>query len=226
MAARWDASAQDLRHETVDRVRRRAEAGEQLDPWLHAQLAIEATAEGIDRAAAVRHARTVIAAANELATVGALTVPEAALVLAFADLAEEARRATDAWLTQAQRLGWPLAVMTGSTCGALSALYRGAISEAIASARGASTPGAEIRLAPIVVAFLIEALIERGETAAAVSELTDVAWITSYLNRGQPPRCYSLAVGYTPPGASTRRQSRICSQPASAQRPGACATPR
>ena len=172
-AARWDASAQDLRHETVERVRRRAEAGEQLDPWLHAQLAIEATAEGIDRATAVHHARTVIAAANELATVAASTVPEAALVLAFADLAEEARQATDAWLAQARRLGWPLAVMTGSTCGALSALYRGAISEAIASARGASTPGADIRLAPIVVAFLIEALIERGETAAAVSELTE-----------------------------------------------------
>ncbi len=168
-----DASAQDLRHQTVERVRRRAESGAQLDPWLHAQLAIEATAEGAERDTAVHHARTVIAAANELATVAASTVPEAALVLAFADLADEAREATDAWLAQAQRLGWPLAVMTGSTCGALGALYRGAISEAIASARGASTPGADIRLAPIVVAFLIEALIERGETAAAVSELAE-----------------------------------------------------
>ncbi len=225
-AARWDASAQDLRRETVERVRRCAEAGEQLDPWLHAQLAIETTAEGADRSTAVEQARTVIAAAGDLPMVAASTVPEAALVLAFADLAEEARQATDAWLAQAQRLGWPLGVVMGSTCGALSALYRGAISEAIASARGGVTPGTEIRLAPIGVAFLIEALIERGETTAALSELAETAWTASCLQPGQPPRCCSLAGGCTPPSTSTRRRSRICSQRASAPRPGAYATPR
>lgn len=172
-AARWEGSAQVLRHQTVDEIRGRWQAGERLDPRLHCQLAIETTALGEDRDSAIHHARGAIAAADDLSIVGASTVPEAALVLAFADLAEEARRATVAWLALARRIGWPLGIATASTCDALSALYRGAVSEAIASARGSITPGSEIRLAPIAVAFLIEALIERGEIALARSELAE-----------------------------------------------------
>jgi DNA-binding CsgD family transcriptional regulator len=187
-AARWESSAQGLRRKTLEDIRTRARAHQQLDPILHAQLAIEATAEGADRDTAIHHARETLAAADEL-TVNASAVPEAALVLAFADLAEEASRATEDRLALARRLGWPLGIGTASTGAALAALYRGSISEAIASARGAMTPGAEIRLAPITVGFLVEALIERGDTELALSEIAErgldaelpAAWATTPL---------------------------------------------
>jgi DNA-binding CsgD family transcriptional regulator len=171
-AARWDASAQPLRHRKVEDIRRRVRAHQRLDPILHSQLAIEATTEGADRDTAIHHARETLAAAAELTT-NASAVPEAALVLAFAGLTDEARRAIEDRLTLARRLGWPLGVGTASTAAALVALYRGSISEAIASAWGALTPGAEIRLAPITVGFLVEALIERGDTELALAEITE-----------------------------------------------------
>jgi DNA-binding CsgD family transcriptional regulator len=171
-AARWEPSAQDLRRRTMNDLRTRAASGELIDPRLHCQLAIEGTAAGIDRETATRHARAALAAADQL-TSSASAVPEAALVLTFADLADEAWAITKAWLASAQRLGWPLGVATASTSAALTALHRGAISEAIASARGAIVPGAEIRLAPITLAFLVEALIERGDPQLARRELSE-----------------------------------------------------
>lgn len=187
-AARWEPAAQTQRHRRLADLRRRAGTPEQLDPLLHAQLAIELSAEGADRDAAIHHARETLAAADEL-TASASAVPEAALVLTFADLVEEAWRAVDARLALARRTGWPLGVATASTCATLTALYRGSISEAIASARGAMTPGAEIRLAPVTVGFLVEALIERGDTKSAFDELAErrldgdlpAAWATTPL---------------------------------------------
>ena len=169
-AARWEPSAQSLRHHAVTALRARAAAGEELDPLLHAQMAIETAGAGADRVAAIDHARRVLEAAPEL-THGATTVPEAALVLSFAGLPEEAWRAIQGRLEIARRLGWPLGIASASTCASPIALHLGWISEAIASARGAMTPGAEMQLAPITLAFLIEALIERGDTAAAWDEL-------------------------------------------------------
>jgi DNA-binding CsgD family transcriptional regulator len=68
-------------------------------------------------------------------------------------------------------------------------LRRGAVSEALASARGATIGGTEIRLTPISVAFLVEALVERGDLDAARSELAQrglngdlpYAWATTPL---------------------------------------------
>ncbi len=168
--ARWEQSAQDLRHEIVAELRARASAGERLDALLHAQLAIETAADGSDREAATMHARVVLDMAPEL-ILGASTVPEVALVLTFAGHPEEAWRATQAWLRTAQRLGWPLGVATASTCAALTALQLGWISEALASARDGITPGSDVALAPVTAAFLIEALIERGDVAGAHNEL-------------------------------------------------------
>lgn len=169
-AARWEPSAQSLRQHAVTVLRARAAAGEQLDPLLDAQLAIETAGTGSDRDVAINHARRVLETAPEL-THGGTTVPEAALVLAFAGLPEEAWRAIQGRLEIARRLGWPLGIASASTCASLTALHLGWISEAVASARGAMTPGAETQLAPITLAFLIEALIERGDTAAARDEL-------------------------------------------------------
>ncbi|MGZ4181523.1 MAG: AAA family ATPase [Solirubrobacteraceae bacterium] len=188
-AARWEPSAQDLRRGLIADIRRRAASGTELDPRLHGQLAIEATAEGADRETAVHHAREALAAVEQPSTSGTSTVPEAILVLVFADLAEEARRAIEAWLALARRRAWAVGVVLGSTTAALGAVYRGAISVAIASARGAVAPGADIRLAPITTGFLVEALIDRGEIELARTELAErgldgelpYAWATTPL---------------------------------------------
>jgi DNA-binding CsgD family transcriptional regulator len=172
-AARWEPSAQRLRHDLVETIERRAARGAALGRQLHGQLAVEAAARGVERDAAVRHAREALAGFEELSNAGASIVPEAALVLAFADHADEARTAADAWLALTRRRVWPLGAALGSTTAALAALYRGSVSEAVANARGAVGPSAEIRLAPISVAFLVEALIERGEIALALRELSD-----------------------------------------------------
>ena len=168
--ARWESSAQSIRERTVAAVRSRAVAGERLDPLLHAQLAIETAAAGADREGAIDHARKVLAAAPAL-TPAASTVPEAALVLAFAGLPDEAWQAIRNRLETARRLGWPLGIAASSTCASLIALHLGWISDALESARGALAPGTEIPIAPVTLAFLIEALIERGETGAAFHEL-------------------------------------------------------
>lgn len=171
-AARWEHSAQPLRHELVDAIRARGVAGETLDPRLHSQLAIEATAEGIDREGAVRHARAALSAEERPGGAATSALPEAMLVLAFADYTEEAQRAVDEWLAVARARAWPLAVILGATIATISCLYRGAVSEAAASGWSAVTTGVEIRLAPVTIAFLVEALVERGELAVARSELS------------------------------------------------------
>lgn len=170
-AARWERSAQALRRTTVAQLRRRADSGERLDPLLDAQLALEIAATGDQRNLAVHHARRVLEAAPEL-TLAPSAVPEVALVLTFAGYPLEAWRAIQTFLTHAQRLGWVSAVVTSSTCASLAALHLGWVSEAVASARGPAPPGGEALFGPISLAFLIEALIERGETEIAGRELT------------------------------------------------------
>ncbi len=171
--ARWESSAQPLRRSAVTELQRRSAAGERLDPLLNAQLAVEIAAAGTERELAIDHARLVLASAPEL-TVGATTVPEVALVLAFAGLPEEAWQATQSALATARRLGWPVGIAAASTCAALIALQLGLISEALASAREAMIPGSEMQMAPVTVAFLTEALIERGETDVAEQQLAQL----------------------------------------------------
>ena len=93
-------------------------------------------------------------------------------MLVFADLVEEARTAIEAWLALARARAWPLATAFGATVATLAALYRGDVSEAVASARGAVVPSAGIRLAP-VSGFLVEALTERAEFELARAELVE-----------------------------------------------------
>jgi DNA-binding CsgD family transcriptional regulator len=185
--ARWEPSAQALRHELVAEIRKRADAGTPLDPRLHGQLAVEATAEGTDLDAAVRHARAALSAPELHASAATSGLHEPMLVLAFADLAEEARNAFDEWLANARARARPLATVLGATTASLACLYRGAVSEAVAHAWSAANPGVEIWLSPVSVAFLVEALIERGDLDAAHQELTargldgelPIAWATT-----------------------------------------------
>ena len=73
----------------------------------------------------------------------------------------------------ARSRAWPLAVVLGATIATLVSLYRGAISDAVANAWEAVSAGAEIRLAPVTVAFLLEALVERGDLDQARDELSN-----------------------------------------------------
>ncbi len=188
-AARWEPSTQMLRHELVDAIRMREAPGERLDPRLHSQLAIEAAAEGVDRATAVRHARATLTAPERPTGAATSALPEAMLVLVFADHADEARDAIEDWLALARSRAWPLATVLGATVATLASLYRGAVSDAAASASGAVSPGMEVRLAPVTIAFLVEALVERGQIVEAESELAQrgldadlpYAWATTPL---------------------------------------------
>jgi DNA-binding CsgD family transcriptional regulator len=185
--ARWEPSAQALRHELTAEIRKRADACPPLDPRLHSQLAIEGAAEGTDLDAAVRHARAALAAPDLPASAATSGLHEPMLVLAFADLAEEARKAFDGLLANARARAQPLATVLGATTASLAALYRGAVSEAAAHAWSAANPGVEIWLSPVSVAFLVEVLIERGDLDAARQDLTargldgelPVAWATT-----------------------------------------------
>lgn len=190
-AARWEPTAQVRRHELADDMRRRATAGRVVDPRLHTQLAIEAAAEGIDRERAVHHARAALSAAEHPSAGATSALPEAMLVLAFADLGGEAAAAVDEWLTVARAHARPLAVVLGATVATLGCLYRGAVREAIGHSLDAVavTSGAQIQLAPITVAFLVEALTEGGDVDQASTVLAQrgldgelpYAWATTPL---------------------------------------------
>ncbi len=170
-AARWEPTAQEDRRRLVAEVRRRAARGERLDPLLHAPLGVEAAAEGVDLAGAAQHARATLAVADRFTQAEASTVPEAILVLVFAELADEAKEASEDWLALARRRGWPLGVAFACTAVSLAALYRGDISEAVASGREATAPGAEVWISPVSVGFLVEALVQRGEADIGLAEL-------------------------------------------------------
>ena len=170
-AARWEPSTQTLRNQLVAALRERELAGEELDPRLHSQLAIEAAANGVDREAAVRHARAALIAPERPTGAATSALPEAMLVLAFADFADEARSAIEQWLALARARAWPLATVLGATAATLASLYRGAVSEALASAWEAASAGTGMRLAPVTIAFLVEALVERGQLDEARAEL-------------------------------------------------------
>ena len=171
-AARWDVDAQELRWRLVEDLNQRTAGGEAVHPLLHCQIAIEAAASGTDRAAAVRHARVALETAERQSTSSAALFPEAALVLVFADYSEEARHRIDDWLARARQQAWPLGVALGSACASLAALSLGDVGDAVADAQ-AAVAGTEIRLTPVTVAFLVEALIERGELRLAAQELAE-----------------------------------------------------
>jgi DNA-binding CsgD family transcriptional regulator len=170
-AARWDPATQELRHGLIADLESRLAAGETLHPLLHARLAVEGAAAGVDREAAVEHARVTLAALEQLSGAARAIVPEAILTLAFADLAGEARDGAEAWLVQARRGAWRLGVALGSLAACGVALNQGEIGDAIASGQEACDLGAEIHLGPVAVGFLVEVLAERGEVDEAMSEL-------------------------------------------------------
>ena len=152
-AARWEPTAQALRRELATRSRSVRNAGERLDRRLHGQLAIETTARGTDRGGASatlrgarrenapgsRRRRCCLRRCSCWSSPSSPTKPELAI--------EEwlALRAAHACLSR---------VCSVRHVATLAALYRGAVSDAVAHALAdAVVPEVAIRLAPISVAF-------------------------------------------------------------------------
>jgi DNA-binding CsgD family transcriptional regulator/tetratricopeptide (TPR) repeat protein len=166
-AARWDLATRPVTRPLLDRIRARATAGEELDPQLHANLAIELAAAGQDLERAVWHARKALGATPQLMSVVSAALPETISVLLFADLASEARERAQTWLRLAQQRGWPLSAAVAGTVTALSALYGGEVSDAVAYGPEATAGRSDEWVSTIAVAFLVPAMIERGDADGA-----------------------------------------------------------
>ena len=96
-------------------------------PQLHANLAIELGAAGLDRERAIHHAREAVRATPRLMSLTSTALPEAVTVLLFAGLSDEARQGADTWLRLAQQRGWPMASALAATVASLTALYDGEV---------------------------------------------------------------------------------------------------
>jgi DNA-binding CsgD family transcriptional regulator len=143
-----------------------------VDPRLSAAFAIETSAAGRDRAAAVTHARRALAHPELLTQSANMSLmPEVVSVLVFADHYDEADTAIAALQTIGRMNGWPLSAAMAATIAAMTAYQRGAISDAAASAREALEAQDAIWLTTIALAFLLAALVERGEASTARQEL-------------------------------------------------------
>ncbi len=173
--ARWDLTTRAALRPILEQVQSRAEQGEPLDPQLQANLAIEIAAAGQDPDSAVRHARLALNALPQLLSATSTALPESILVLLFADLNDEASRHAKEWLQLAQDRGWQLSAAMAASVASLTALYCGEISAAIAHAQQAIDSPDDVWIAPLAVAFLIPALIERGTLEAAQAVLADAS---------------------------------------------------
>lgn len=171
--ARWDLGKRPVTRPLLDQLRARAERGEKLDPQVHANLAIELLAAGIDRDRAVRHAREAVLATPQLMSVTPTALPEAVSVLVCAGLGDEAAADAQAWLRLAQQRGWPLASAVAACVAALAAQYGGDVSQALAYGQQAVASGGDSWISSIATAFMIPALIDRGAIEQARAMLAD-----------------------------------------------------
>jgi DNA-binding CsgD family transcriptional regulator len=169
--ARWDLGTRPVAGPLLTRLEQRAGRGEELDPQLHANLAIELAAAGQDRERAVYHARAAVRATPRLISVTSTALPETVSVLLFADLSSEARRGARAWLRLATQRGWPLSAAVAASVASLIALYCGEASEAAAYGVQATDGTGDVWISTIATSFLVPALIARDARAAAHSAL-------------------------------------------------------
>jgi DNA-binding CsgD family transcriptional regulator/tetratricopeptide (TPR) repeat protein len=170
--ARWDLGTRPVTLPLLEELQERAGRGEELDPQLHANLAIELAAAGADRNRAVGHAREAVRATPRLISVTSTALPETVSVLLFADLGGEAREGAQAWLRLAQERGWPLSSAVAASVASLIALYCGDVSEAAAYGQQALEGTGDVWISSIAAAFLVHALIDRDACDEAYELLT------------------------------------------------------
>ena len=165
--ARWDPDQRRGMRPLIERLQARADAGEELDPQLHASLAIELAAAGTDRQRAVRHAREALRGTSQLESVPSAALPETVTVLLFADEADEAGRWAKTWLRLAQQRGWPMTSAVAATAMLLIAAYGGDVSGALAYGQQAMEGTEQTWISSLAAAFMVIPLIERGAVEEA-----------------------------------------------------------
>ena len=170
--ARWDLETRPLTQPPVERLTKRAASGEDLSPQLHANLATELAAAGVDLERAVYHARAAVHALPTMMTVSAAALPESISVLIFADLTGEAQERSQAWLQLTQQRGSPLASAVAATGAALTAMYSGDVTDALAYGQQAVASGAGW-IPVISVGILVRSLVKRGALDQARALLTE-----------------------------------------------------
>jgi DNA-binding CsgD family transcriptional regulator len=159
-AARWDLQTRPVIWPVLDRLQARADAGEDLDPQLHANLAIELAAAGVQRERAVHHARAALGSMPQLMARTPTALAEAVAVLLHAGVTGEAREQAQAWLGLAQRQGWLLSSCLAASLASYVALHDGDVRQTLAYGQQAAVGGEWISV--ITTAFMILALIDRG----------------------------------------------------------------
>jgi len=170
--ARWDLSTREVTRPLVAELLARAEAGDALDPQLHANLAMELTVAGTDRIAALRHAREAVRATSSLMSLTSTALPEAVLVMSYADASGEAWHGVRDWQELARQRGRPLAAAISASIAAHLAVRDGDVRQALAFGEQALA-AADTWVAILSTAFLVPALIDAGETGRALELLAE-----------------------------------------------------
>jgi DNA-binding CsgD family transcriptional regulator len=151
----------------------RAERGEIDDPFVLAALAESWGVAGLSARRVARLSRRALADARLLEFLVAYT--GAAVVLAWADEFEEAARAQDAAVAEAQRRGSAPLFMHLSTFRAETALRAGDLRVAEAHLQPAVQAGGELGAGNFGIVFLIPVLLERGRVEEAREAVSSVA---------------------------------------------------
>ncbi|HET6193569.1 MAG TPA: AAA family ATPase [Trebonia sp.] len=170
--ARWDLSTREVTRPLVAELLARADAGDPLDPQLHANLAMELTVAGIDRTGALRHAREAVRATSSLMSLTSTALPEAVLVMSYADASGEAWHGVRGWQELARQRARPLATAISASIAAHLAVRDGDTRQALAFGEQALAT-ADSWVAILATAFLVPALIDAGETGRALALLAE-----------------------------------------------------
>jgi DNA-binding CsgD family transcriptional regulator len=178
--ARWDLSTRAVGQSLLVQLSARAEAGAELHPQLHANLAIELCVAGSDRQRALRHAREAVRATSELMSLTSTALPEAVTVLLFADAVDEAWAAARKWLRLAQERGQPLAAAIAASVASVISHYDGDIRSAVAYGQQAVANGSTW-ISVISTALVVPAMIDFGDRAGARALLAEQSLLADLL---------------------------------------------
>jgi DNA-binding CsgD family transcriptional regulator len=170
--ARWDLSTREVTRPLVAELLARADAGDPLDPQLHANLAMELTVAGTDRTGALRHAREAVRATSSLMSLTSTALPEAVLVMSYADASGEAWHGVRGWQELARQRARPLATAISASIAAHLAVRDGDIRQALAFGEQALA-AADSWVAILATAFLVPALVDAGESGRALALLAE-----------------------------------------------------
>jgi len=165
-ATRWELSARAITWPLLQRLTAQADAGADLAPELHANLAMELCAAGADRPRAIRHARAAIGATPELTSLTATLLPEAICALLFAGAAGEAQSAAMRWLRLTQQRGQPLAAAVAAAAVAMIYYYDGDVRQAVAYGLQGVT-GDSPWLPALATGLVVPAMLDAGDVAGA-----------------------------------------------------------